>query len=253
MAAARVVEALGTVSAEAPQPARRLAVVGADPALAAAAGPLVPPANPSVTALVYPQYGGLTADAASVMVVAEQLWLREDEGGMTRRTVTVDVRLVRTRLGWVVTELRPAPGRPVAATLTGPAAALATSPRVDLPDAAVRDLAQGVVAPQVVDTLLRLSEDFRVAVSVLRSGHPERVFAGTAISNHARGRAVDIWAVDGIAVADMALDDPLLRRFLLAAASTRAGEIGGPTVPNRNDRYFADDLHRDHVHIGFDR
>lgn len=264
LAATRVIEALGTVpeggdlgSAGA---AQRLADSGADPALAAQAGSLVPPVAPAVATLVYPQYGGLTDRTASVMAVVEQTWLADpgdpgDPGGLARRTVTVDVRLARTAGGWVVTELRPVavPDPGTVPAPTGAVAALLAQPRVQLPDAARVDLAQGRVDPAVVETLTRLVGEFLLSVSVFSAGHPVNVFGTTGPSNHGRGRAVDIWAVDGRPVIELATDSSLLQRFLLAAAAGGSDEIGGPVVPpGAGAGYFTNALHRDHVHVGFD-
>lgn len=247
VAAARVVEALGTAPGPG-GPRERLRRAGADPALAAQAGALVPPAEPAVVEVVYPQYGGLTVDAASIMLVAEQVW---PEGGrLTRRSVTVDVRLSRRNGGWRVTELRPVePGREGAAS--GLTAALEDA-RVVLPDAAAADVAAGLVEPVVVHTLLELSERYELSVSVFRSGHPVNVFGTGRTSNHTRGRAVDIWAIDAVPVVSMAVDDPVLLSFLAAARDAGCDEIGGPVDPDGpGGAHFTDEVHRDHVHLGF--
>ncbi|WP_053204596.1 hypothetical protein [Jiangella muralis] len=253
VAAARVLEALGTVpDGVAVTPAAgRLTAAGADPTLAAAAGPLLPPAAPAVAQLVYPQYGGLERDTASIMAVVRQTWA--DGATLRERVVTADVRLRRSGGAWAVTELRPvAPAPDAAAALTGPAAELAG--RVQLPEAAVADLAAGVVDARVVAALLELAGTYRLAVSVFRAGHPENVFGTDRTSNHTRGRAVDIWAVDGRPVVSMAKDEPFLLDFLAAVRATGSDEIGGPVDPDGpGGNHFADDLHRDHVHLGFER
>lgn len=62
---------------------------------------------------------------------------------------------------------------------------------------------------------------------------------------------MDIWRIDGALVVD-----PSTPRDLLAAVMTKAGqlgatEIGGPFDLNgERPRYFTDDLHKDHIHIG---
>lgn len=253
VAAARVIEALGNAPDGAAPPEQRLTAAGAEPRLAAAAGPLVPPAVPSTVAVVYPQYGGLERSTASVMAVAEQTWVVDS--ALVSRSVTVDVRLKRGSAGWLVDQLLPAETTDRAAlTLDGAAAQLAASPRVHLPDAAVADLAAGIVDARVVAALLELAATYELSVSVFRAGHPENVFGTDRTSNHTRGRAVDIWAVDGVPVVTMGLDDPLLLGFLDAVRSTGSDEIGGPVDPDGpGGKHFADDLHRDHVHLGFER
>lgn len=255
LAAVRVLEALGTVpDGGAVTPAAdRLSAAGAAPGLESAAGPLLPPAAPAVAQIVYPQYGGLERSTASVMAVVRQTWA--DGETLRERVVTADVRLARSGGTWAVTELRPVPPAPdAAAALTGPSAELAASGRIHLPEAAVADLAAGVVDARVVAALLELAATYRLAVSVFRGGHPENVFGTDRISNHTRGRAVDIWAVDGRPVVSMAKDEPFLLDFLAAVRATGSDEVGGPVDPDGpGGKHFADDLHRDHVHLGFER
>lgn len=193
--------------------------------------------------IVYPQYGGLLESAASVMVVAE-----------VPATTVIDVRLARRGDRWTVTDLRrarrpdraaPAPDRPTASLLA--------NPRVALPGPAVADLEAGAVDPRIVALLDRLSADFRVSVSVLRSGHPWFVYGTRTTSNHSRGRAVDVWAIDRTPIVSMAPDDRRLHRFITSARSLGATEIGAPVDPDGSGAtHFTDDLHRDHVHLGFD-
>jgi hypothetical protein len=251
LAAARVIEALGNASTTASTPQERLAAMGADPALVAGAGALVPPSAPSVAEVVYPQYGGLTPDASTVMTVVRQTWLAA--GAAMSRTITVDVRLARDSDGWRVTALFPVePVDRSTLDLTAPAAALADDPQVDLPPAAVFDLAVGV-DPRVVDVLARLSRTYALSVSVVRAGHPVEIFGTDRPSKHTSGRAVDVWAIDGVPVVTMGIDDPLLVGFLDAARELGAQSIGGPVdLDGPRGVHFADDLHRDHVHIAFD-
>lgn len=219
-----------------------------------AAGPLRPDAPPGAavaTRVVYPQYGGLTATDASVMVVAEQAWVVDDE--VRRRGITVDVRLVRRDGRWEVVEVRPGDRvDPDRVRLRGAEQRLLASPRVDLPDAAVADLAAGRTDPRVVDVLLRASRRWRLSVSVLRSGHPVNVFATDRVSNHTRGRAVDLWAVDDRPVVELPLDSPFLAEVLATFRGLGPAEVGGPVDPDGpGGVHFADLVHRDHVHVGF--
>lgn len=203
-----------------------------------------------VTQVVYPQYGGLEATTASVMVVARET--RRDGAALRRTLRTTDVRLARGGTGWRVTEVIPAPDRR-AGRLGRSARRLVDDPRVQLPAPAVADLRAGTVEPLVVDVLLGLAEEFSMSVAVFASGHPPTVFGTDGLSNHTRGRAVDVWAVDGRPVVEMPLDDPLLIRFLDAARELGSTEIGGPVVPPGDTGvHFANALHRDHVHVGFD-
>lgn len=250
-AAARVIEALGNAPDATSTAQERLSAQGADPALASGAGALVPPGAPSIAEIVYPQYGGLTPDASSVMAIVRQTWLAA--GGPMSRTVTVDVRLARDGDAWRVTALFPVgPVDRSTLDLTAPAAALADDPQVDLPPAAVFDLA-GDVDPRVVGILAGLSQTYGLSVSVVRAGHPVEIFGTDRPSRHTLGRAVDVWAVNGVPIVTMALDDPLLVGFLTAVRDLGAQSIGGPVdLDGPGGIHFADALHRDHVHIGFD-
>jgi hypothetical protein len=203
------------------------------------------------TTVVYPQYGGLTVDEACVMVLADQEW---DEGGAARRReLTVDVRLRRGRgASWSVTRLH-GHGSGRWAAPGGMAAAILGESRLDIHGGAVDDLASGRVHPLVERILLRLSRHHDLSVSVFATGHPWEVFGTTGMSNHTAGRAVDIWAVDGRPVAAMPTDDPTLLELLRRAAALGSDEIGGPIDPDGPAGvHFANSLHRDHVHIGFD-
>ncbi len=115
LAAVRVLEALGTVpdGAAVTPAADRLTAAGADPVLERTAGPLLPPAGPAVTQVVYPQYGGLERSTASVMAVVRQTWV--DGATLRERVVTADVRLQRAGSAWTVTELHPVAPAPDAA------------------------------------------------------------------------------------------------------------------------------------------
>ncbi len=203
------------------------------------------------TSVVYPQYGGLLASSACVMVLAEQDL--DDGEAPGRREITVDVRLERRGPSWVVTSMvefgrevpRPSP------TKTG--ARLLRGKRVDISGGAAADLEARRVSPVIEGMLLVLAREHRLSISVLVSGHPHEVFGTTGPSNHARGRAVDIWALDGQPVAGMAANNPALLRVLRRARTLGSDEIGGPVDPDGpGGAHFTNALHRDHIHIGFD-
>jgi hypothetical protein len=52
--------------------------------------------------------------------------------------------------------------------------------------------------------ILAVARQYRIGVSVVRSGHPKYVFGTTRLSDHPRGRAFDTWRIDGHAVVDKA-------------------------------------------------
>ncbi|MFF4790399.1 hypothetical protein ACFY2M_11645 [Streptomyces sp. NPDC001276] len=230
----------------------RVAAQGLPTALVAQAGPLLPSADEAVVQVVDAQYGGILADSASVLVVCRQ-WTRH--GGAVRDGgTTVDVRLARSRTGWTVTALHPArPGAPEASPPAGVRRVLADS-RIVLPPAAEADLRSGQVHDSVLNAMLRLAGTYRMYVSVVRSGHPLDVFGTSRPSDHPRGRAFDVWKIDGHAVVDPATPRPLVEHFMRDAAAVGSYNVGGPVLLSGSstpNQFFSDATHHDHVHIGF--
>ncbi|NLT56984.1 MAG: hypothetical protein GXX79_20975 [Actinomycetales bacterium] len=215
---------------------------------------LLTPAAASRLAIVYPQYGGLAADrrTASVMVSAERTYLAEAGGEVRRRGFTVDVRLNRTASGWRVTRVRVPRVPERRSELPRATRRLLGEENLVLPSAARADLAGGLVDPRVVALLTVLCRRWKLSVQEFQAGHPVNVFGTERMSNHTRGRAVDVWAIDGIPV--IAQSRSAWRAVMRAAHEFGADEIGGPRdldgVPGRP--YFSDHVHQDHLHLGFD-
>ncbi|WP_030175409.1 hypothetical protein [Streptomyces sp. NRRL S-813] len=253
--AVELVEAIGAwhIGKGGPAAARaEVAALQLPTALVAQAAPLLPSADEAVLQVIDAQYGGILADSASVLVVCRQ-WTRH---GATVRAggTTVDVRLVRTASGWTVTALHPArPGAPSAAPRARVREVLADS-RIVLPPAAQADVRSGQVHDSVLTAMRRLAGTYRMYVSVVRSGHPLDVFGTSRPSDHPRGRAFDVWQIDGHAVVDPRTPRSLVERFMRDAAAAGSYNVGGPvqlsggTTP---DQFFSDATHHDHVHIGF--
>lgn len=252
-AAADILQAIGTYERGAGtlEAARaRLVARGFDPALADGGLGLLGPTQAAAVDIVYPQLGGLTATSSSVMVVARQRTLRDrQESAVTR---TIDVRLTRAAETWTPVAIASLGGDPVA--VPADASPLVTSvlanPRLDLPDSARWDIAAGRTGTKLLQLLMDLSVEHELRVVVLASGHPPSVFGRRAVSNHTRGRAVDIWAVDGAPVItqrDPAGPLPALVRRILAMGVT---ELGSPFALGRGS--FSDTVHQDHLHLGFD-
>ncbi|WP_232839178.1 hypothetical protein [Streptomyces triticisoli] len=221
-------------------------------ALVARAGPLLPSADEAALQVVDAQYGGFLADSASVLVVCRQ-WTRHG-GAVHAGGTTVDVRLARSGTGWTVTALHPAhPGAPLSPPPAGVRRVLDDA-RIVLPPAARADLNSGQVHAGVLTAMLRLAGTYRMYVSVVRSGHPLDVFGTSRPSDHPRGRAFDVWQIDGHAVVDPATPRPLVERFMRDAAAAGSYNVGGPVLPSGGstpDQFFSDATHHDHVHIGF--
>ena len=255
--ASDVVQALTTFAAQGDPAAAVAAVVGElgvpGHVVNQANGLLVPGAA-SAGDIVYPQLGGLTGNAAAVMVVVRQRLLE----GTARRSVvrTIDVRLTLRSGSWAVTSVESAGGRPPPPSVVPStvAQALLTVDNVVLPDSARWDILAGTVDDRVLAILAQLGAEHRVDVTTLATGHPHNVFASSRVSNHTRGRAVDIWAVDGRPVIDQR--DPsgplaTLARGLLAQGVT---ELGGPwDLDGPGGTSFTNVVHQDHLHVGFDR
>jgi hypothetical protein len=230
--------------------AARLRAVGVDPSLAAQAGPLLGAEPAAVTRIVDAQYGGILVSSSSVLAVLDQS--RVDAAGHVHAGgTTVDVRLVAAAPRWRITALRPASPGPATSSLPASAREVLASSRVRLPFAARADIASGQVHASVLGALLALAERYVVDVSIIRSGHPTHVFGTSRLSDHPRGRAVDVWALDGRRIVDPA-NRAFVVRAMRVAASVGPYQVGGPVDLDGGGRqYFSDQTHQDHLHLGF--
>jgi hypothetical protein len=195
------------------------------------------------------QYGGLLAEAASVLVVTRS-WARRG-GGVVVGGHTFDVRLSRTATGWRVTDVRPSHPGPSAAILSTSARRVLASDRIELPPTGTLDVRSGNIHDSVLKAMLTLSASYRIHVSVVRTGHPLYVFGTNRRSDHPQGRAFDTWAIDGQAVVDARSPRRLVEAYMHAAADAGAYNVGGPYLLGAAPQFFSDDTHHDHVHAGF--
>ncbi|MEY9929258.1 hypothetical protein ABH926_003898 [Catenulispora sp. GP43] len=187
--------------------------------------------------LVYDaQYGGLLDTSASVLVVTS--------------VATYDVRLVQASPRWTVTQVNPSQPGPPTTTPTAAAKTLLANPRVSLPPAGLADVRSGQVHDSVLTVLQELSQEHELMVSVVRSGHPIYVFGTNRLSDHPRGRAVDVWRIDGHAVVDPATPTALVDNLMRRAAALGSYNVGGPRQLS-GPQFFSDPTHHDHVHMGF--
>ncbi|MFI6587989.1 hypothetical protein [Embleya sp. NPDC050493] len=250
--AVTLVSALGAwpPGGQGPEAARaRLAAQGFDPGLADRAGSLSSPAPEAVLEVVDAQYGGILDDTASVLVVCRR-WTRAEDGTVTADGSTVDVRLSRATPVWTVTTLYPSDPGPAAASLSAQASRILADSRIILPPAATADVRAGAVHASVLTALETLAADHTIDVSVLRSGHPINVFGTNRPSDHPRGRAVDVWRIDGRSVVDPTTPRALVEGFMRAGAAAGSYNVGGPYQLS-GAAFFSDPTHRDHVHLGF--
>ncbi|MFZ4240897.1 hypothetical protein ACOZGD_37760 [Streptomyces murinus] len=229
----------------------RVAALGLPTALVGQAGPLAPAADQAALQVVFAQYGGILSRSASVLVVCRQ-WTRRG-GEVASGGTTVDVRLSRGAHGWTVDALRPAHPGPPATALPADTRAALSDARITLPPAAVADLRGGRVHSSVTRAMRALARSHRIEVSVVRSGHPLDVFGTDRPSDHPRGRAFDVWRIDGHAVVDPATSRSLIERFMRDAAAAGSYNVGGPVLLTGGGpgQFFSDATHHDHVHIGF--
>ncbi|MFA7324471.1 MAG: hypothetical protein WC005_08940 [Candidatus Nanopelagicales bacterium] len=250
--AARLIEAVGawTASAGTLSLARQRAVLaGFDPTHASALAGLLHPSAAAVVQVRDAQFGGLLTSSASVLVVVDQ-WTLGDDGTVHAGGATFDVRLQRASPHWRIVDVLPArPGAPADA-LSRAAKRVLADTRIQLPSSAKADVRAGRIHDSVLAMLSSMAASHVVDVSVLRSGHPLHVFGTSRTSDHPRGRAVDIWALDHrplVVPGNHALATWAMR----AAVAHGAYNVGGP-VRLSGRQYFSDLTHRDHVHLGFD-
>lgn len=254
--AARVVEAIGSWKGGAIGPAAaesRVGRLGQDPHLVDEARVLLRDSPAAEIEVIEAQYGGLLSSAASVLVVCRQWWIGPS-GRLAVGGSTVDVRLSETRPGrWRVTALHPShPGPPVPHPAESLAAQVLHEPRIVLPPAAAADVASGKVHDSVLTAMLKLSQRYRLGISVIRSGHPIYVFGTDRRSDHPQGRAFDTFRIDGRLVVDPATPRTLVTGYMEAAAAAGSYNVGGPyLLPGAGSQFFSDQTHHDHVHAGF--
>jgi hypothetical protein len=230
----------------------RVAALGLAPALAAQAGTLLGAGGQAVLQVLEAQYGGILADTASVMVVCRQ-WTTDPTGAVVPGGTTVDVRLSRATPRWTVTALHPAQPGPAAASLPSAAKQVLASSAVTLSPDAAADIRSGQIHTSALDALLTLARSYRIELSVVRSGHPIDVFGTDRPSDHPKGRAFDVWRIDGHAVVDPSTPRSLVEGFMRAAAAAGSYNVGGPwqLSGGSGNQFFSDNTHHDHVHVGF--
>lgn len=230
--------------------ASRLAGLPADPAVAA--DRLLVPTAASAIEIVYPQLGGLTEDAASIMVVFTWRLLEDDRETSVVRTA--DVRLRREAGAWRVTAVESLGGEPTGSPeITPLAQAVLANDRLDLPDSARWDIQSGRIGDEILQVLQDLSQQHTLRVAVLASGHPHNVFESEYVSNHTEGRGVDIWAIDDTPVVSLRDPDGPLPALVQGLVAQGVTEVGSPfDVDGPGGASFTNTVHQDHLHVAFD-
>ncbi|MCB2223598.1 MAG: hypothetical protein KQH83_05420 [Actinobacteria bacterium] len=223
---------------------------GAD-VLAAAGEPLTHAGQWSRGDVVYPQMGGLKDGKASVMVVTRQSVGRGAEPAYSV-VRTLDIRLVTGESGWEFDELASAGGRFGDVEDLALAHAVASDPRIEMPDSARLDIVAGEVSPVLLGLMADLAEVTPYGVTVMMTGHPYHVFGTDRVSHHTIGRAIDIYRVgDDLVVDDR--DDGSAARAIAEWLYARSDvvQVGSPwdLDGDGDDRSFADLVHQDHIHV----
>jgi hypothetical protein len=205
--------------------------------------------------VLYPQLGGLGEEAASVMVVTEQMVGAPE--GVRVFIRTLDVRLALDHGAWRFSGLASSGGTTVSSPGPIPQIALTVlnDPRIEMPDSARWDILSGAISPDLLAVMARLAERTPYGVTTLSQGHPFEVFGTDRQSDHTRGRAVDIYRLDQTLVIDDRAEGSFTHqivKWLYDQPEIR--QIGSPwRLEGPRGRSFTDRLHQDHLHVAVAR
>jgi len=209
------------------------------------------PGAESVGSVLFSQLGGIRPTSVSIMVVVRQ---ELNTGGVIEaHTRTVDVRLTYAGGAWRFDAIADAGGRPVQRppAMFPESAAFVENDRVQLADSARWDIYRGDISPTLVALMSEIADRTPFAATVLSGGHPFNVFATNRQSLHTRGRAVDIFSIDGVAFSSDRSTDSVLYEFVLwLYEHPNVSKIGSPwDIDGPGGRSFTDEVHLDHVHV----
>ena len=279
-----MVEAL-TTYAVGTDPAELIAAAGQSvrdldtTATALALAPLLDEERQSLGVVLNGQLGGLAPapetgkepTQCSVLVVVDQYLSGPEPASAedlehVRRCI--DVRLKVSGGEWHWEALGDVGGIPVERPRDLPdvAARVLDHPDIDLPHSAQWDIHAGVIDDVLLKVMLVMARRSPYRVTCLRSGHPDTVFAKKFPSNHAVGRAVDVWAVDGEPVIlqsarvlgrkdSVGTPAHAMTRHILDESDM--DEIGAPwdldgPATSAPTRSFTNTVHADHLHVAFE-
>ena len=129
---------------------------------------------------------------------------------------------------------------------------LVDDPRITFPPSARADFLSGNIDPRFVPILERLARDHPIGLSVVKTGHDQFVAGTNVVSNHFKGRALDIATVDGAPVGPgNAAAREVMTELANLDPAVRPSEVGGPWLISAPG-FFSDAGHQDHIHVGFD-
>ena len=219
--------------------------------LATASAPLTHPGYWSRGEVIYPQLGGLANERASVMVVTRQT-VGSDSQAEFSVVRTLDIRLVRDGVGWEFDFLSSAGGTFDDVEVLATAHAIATDPRIGMPDSARLDILSGLVSPTLLGVMADLAEQTSYEVVVLATGHPDNVFETDRVSHHTVGQAVDINRIGDRLVIDDRESGSVTRATVeWLYDHPDVGQVGSPWDIDGEEsrRSFTDEVHQDHIHL----
>ncbi len=142
---------------------------------------------------------------------------------------------------------------------------LLQSENLEASNAARADLVSGRVDTRLVLLLSRLTQHHQIGVATIKTGHPmgPRSPAGRE-NDHYFYRAADITEVDGHPVGSDPTSDGIVnvgRMLMELRGDARPARVMGPVEwqgalgsgdrTGFRDDEFANEIHRDHVHLGF--
>jgi hypothetical protein len=222
--------------------------------LALVSAPLTHPGYWSRGEVVYPQMGGLRNNRASVMVVTRQTVGSSSEAASSV-VRTLDIRLVRGESGWEFDSLSSAGGELDSLDDLSAAHAVASDPRIVMPDSARLDILAGRISPTLLEVMDDLADQTSYELVVLATGHPHFVFETDRVSHHTVGQAVDINRIgDRLVIDDRIPDSATLAivRWLLVHPDVL--QVGSPwdLDGSESPRSFTDEVHQDHIHLAVD-
>lgn len=203
--------------------------------------------------VLFGQLGGMRPTSTSVMVVATQV-VSDADGDTEVFSRTIDVRLLYRSGAWRFDFVFDDGGAPVERPpgLFPEAVAVVEDPRILMADSARWDIYRGEISPTLLALMAEIADRAPYEVTVLSSGHPFFVYATNRQSLHTRGRAVDIFSVDGVPVsADHATDSTIYELVQWLHQHPNVRSVGSPwDIDGPGGRSFTDEVHLDHIHIG---
>ena len=250
--AGRVAQAITTyrATATARTVAANIPTVRTPAAFAEKVAPLVHRGQESSGRVVYGQLAGVTPSSVGVMVIVRQHLGRGRVPSAASRVI--DVRLERAGENWSLASIGSVGGSPVARPerLSRPAERVLDHPDIVLPDTARWDIHRGAVDDALLTALAEAADRRPIAVTVLRTGHPQNVWATSRPSAHSRGYAADVYAVAGRPVIRQRAVGSPAHRLARKLLDDGASQVGSPWVlPPGGSRSFSDAVHQDHLHL----